>query len=122
MVARSKKDYNRPNFWGMIQNIFIGSMNKGQLLPAVLGLGFIIYILKIPSRSVVSVGEDFGKALRDTFILGWFLLFVSVAGWYWHTKRMRKKHTEEIKRISDEKTRLQQRLNKSKKLKTSNKR
>lgn len=51
MTARKstrKNNYNNPNFWGMIQNVLIASLNKGQLITGFLGLCFLIMIQKTP--------------------------------------------------------------------------
>lgn len=111
---RKKREYNRPNFWGMIQNVLIASLNKGQLLGGVVGLCVIIMVIKLPSEDTKELILEFLAKFGDYHYIGWILGVFSTIGWYFGTKRTRRIHTEEIRRISEEKKQLQIQLTKKK--------
>ena len=90
MAARKKQNkdysYNRPNFWGMVRDIVIASMNKGLFL--VTGLWILLFVLIVKLSP-----EDSRLILKEIFciftnwkILGWFLFLFSVIGWIYNTK------------------------------------
>lgn len=113
-----KQNYNKnhPNFWGMVQNVLIESIYKGQLPLAGLTVIFLLIFFKYPSEDLPELFE----ISKFNSILGWLIaLFISFTAVY-ITKRQRRIHSKEIKRISEEKKKLQQSLS-TKKLQSSNK-
>lgn len=104
----SRRTFNRPNLWGMIQNVLIASLNKGQFIVGIIGLCFIIMIVKLSAEDTSIFLKQIITAAGDLHYAGWFLGIFSTAGWFVGTKRLRKLHTSEITRISNEKKILQQ--------------
>ena len=102
------RSYHRPNGWGMIQNVLIASLNKGQFIIGIIGMIFIILVLKLSSSdSKLFLDEVINKA-HSWYYWGWILGLISTAGWFFSTKRLRSLHEKEMKRVSDEKSKLQQ--------------
>ena len=117
-VKKGNKDYNRPNFWGMIQNVLIASLNKGQFLMGFLGLIMIILVLKLTPEDTKKLLSKLLEIFQDWHYLGWTLGVFSTVGWYYGTKRIRVINAREINRIADEKKQLQQKAT-NKKLRSS---
>ncbi len=117
--SKKRNDYNKPNFWGMMQNVLIASMNKGQFVIGVIGLAFLIMILKLTPDDTKSLLDDIILKLGNIHYIGWTLGIFSTFGWFFGTKRLRRIHSKEIRRVSEEKKQLQQKAT-SKKLRSSN--
>lgn len=98
----------RPNGWGMIRDIIIASMNKGQFLVAGVWLLLLILFLKLSPNQAYAVVRKFGKLLVNGQIAGWVLLWIVVIAWLFHSKYQRRNFTREMKRIAQEKKDIQQ--------------
>ncbi|MEO8516556.1 MAG: hypothetical protein ABI426_07425 [Flavobacterium sp.] len=120
-MSSNKKvsDYNKPNFWGMIQNVLIAALNKGQFLLGFVGLILMIMVLKLTQEDTKSLLDDIIGMFKDWHYFGWALGIFSTSGWYLGTKRLRHINTKEINRISAEKKQLQLKAT-NKKLRSSN--
>lgn len=116
---KANPNYYRPNFWGMLRDIIIASLNKGQFL--VMGFWLIVFILilKLDSSEALNLLRAFKTLLVDLRILGWTLFGITIVGWYFISKSVRRSHYREMSRISDEKKSYQER-NLGQKLGTSN--
>lgn len=119
MATKKSNDYNRPNFWGMIQNILIASLNKGQFLIGFVGLIFLIMVLKLTQEDTKNLLDSIILTFKDWHYLGWIFGVFSTGGWYLGTKRLRHINAKEMNRISFEKKQLQQKVT-NKKLRSSN--
>lgn len=120
--TRKKKQIDRynPNFWGMSRDVLIAGMNKGQLIPVSITLILMILAIKLPSDKVYELFTEIIGYFVTFQLLGWVLFVATTLGWYKGTKHQRRIHTEEIKRISKEKTLVQEKSLK-RKLPSSNK-
>jgi hypothetical protein len=116
---RNSGEYHKPNIWGMLRDIGVSSLNKGQFPIAIAGAIIIILIIKMPSEDASKLIFDLLGLLLSTHIIGWILAFVLSIGWFLHVKSNRRIHTEEMRRVTDEKNRLQETLL-NKKLTSSN--
>lgn len=103
-------NYNKPNFWGMIQNVLIASLNKGQFLGAFVGLIFLIMIIKLTPEDTNKLLLEIFEMFGNKYYIGWALGAISSFGWYISTKRLRRIHQKEIDRISQEKKTLQEKV------------
>lgn len=117
MAPRSKKPTKayhnqgnpyRPNGWGMIKEIVIASMNKGQFLTAGFWLLLLILCLKLSQDQAYTILMSFGKLLVNGQIAGWVLFGIVVIAWFFHSKYQRRNFTREMKRIAQEKKDIQQ--------------
>ena len=55
------KHYNSPNFWGMMQNVLITSISKGQFLMGIMGIIMLIIVLKLTPEDTKSLIDDYLK-------------------------------------------------------------
>ncbi len=98
------------NIWVMLRDVLIASINKGQLPIAIVGLFILILAIKMPSEQAGKlISELLDLAIKGK-LLGYVLFVGAVFGWLIHTKRQRRTITKEIRRIGDEKTKLQEKL------------
>lgn len=95
-------------------------MNKGQLIGMTIALIFIIIIIKIPNEQIVPFVEKLIDISRIKSIFGWILSGIITFVSYVVVRWQRRIHTKEIKRISNEKKILQEKLTKQQ-LPSSNK-
>jgi len=119
MKQNKTNNYHRPNFYGMLRDIVIGSMNKGLFLPTALLLIILTLLLKLDSDQSYNILLKILEAFKRFQIVGWVLSFLFLYLWFNNTKRLRSIHNSEMYRVSAEKKDLQEKLL-GKKLQTSN--
>jgi len=92
------------------RDIVITSMNRGQL--PVLGMIGVALLLvwKLPEDKSAELVFSIFEALGRGELYAYVLLTVTIAGWYFHSKWMRKMFSEEAARIGREKSGLQSAL------------
>ena len=96
------------NFWGMMQNVLIASMSKGQFPPACGFLVFIIMIIKMPSSDVSKLVFDIWDSVKQGQFIGDILAVVFLIGWFIHARWQRRLIAKEMERIGIEKSKYQQ--------------
>jgi phosphotransferase system glucose/maltose/N-acetylglucosamine-specific IIC component len=116
---KQQNNFNRPNFWGFLQNVLLASLNKGQLPGMFVGLYMLILIIKLPTNEVSDIIREIITISKVNSILGWVLAVIVTLVSYYLIKRLRINHTNEIKRITNKKQELQEKLA-GKKLPSSN--
>lgn len=92
------------------RDIVVTSMNRGQL--PILGMIAVamVLVLKMDEVTASAFVVSIVEALKSGALLGYFLFVVSIAGWFFHAKWMRKMFSQETKRIGREKSGLQSAL------------
>lgn len=85
-------------------------MNKGQL--PILGVLAIIALViwRMPENEITPMLKSIGQRMVEFELLSYPLLLVSLTGWFLHARNMRKRFSEEYKRIGREKSDLQRQL------------
>lgn len=73
MSRQNKNNYSRPNIWGMIRDVMIASLNKGQFLLGIVGLIIIILVAKLPSKDVSTLFFGIIELFKSSHFLGWTL-------------------------------------------------
>lgn len=88
----------------------IASMNKGQL--PILGVLAIIALViwRMPETEITPMLKSIGEKMVKFELLSYPLLLVSLTGWFLHARSMRRRFSEEYKRIGREKSELQRQL------------
>lgn len=126
-MARNKQiknkktnNFNRPNFWGFLQIVLLAALNKGQLFGMGIVVIFIIFAIKLPNNEIVPLMKNFLFISNNKSIFGWIFAIIITIVSFFVIRWQRKIHTEEIKRISQEKRSLQEKLI-NKQLPSSNK-
>lgn len=85
-------------------------MNKGQFPIALVGLIFVIMILKMPSEDVSKLVFKLFDALIMRYIFGYVAAVVAIGGWFIHSKWQRRIITVEMKRIARERDKWQRQI------------
>ena len=86
----------------MLRDVLIASIEKGQFLVAIGSLIFIMVIIKMPGADVSKLVFELLVGARARFFLGWILWVVTMAGWYLHSRSLRRHWVEElVVRISE---------------------
>jgi len=112
MNAKQKKanNYYRPNFWGMIRDIFVTSMNKGQFPVMMFCIIIIILVIKLPSDEAYKLLHEVLMLLEKWHILGWILSLLLLLGWLFNARRQRRINSDEMDRVSNTKRDMQSKL------------
>lgn len=105
---QSSSHKNGTNFYGMIRDVLVTSLNKGQFPLALVFIIFIIIVFKLPSEDISYFLKKLFKKFEEGYILGWCLFMFCIIGWYTSNKYLRKIHFSEINRITQEKKYLQE--------------
>jgi hypothetical protein len=105
-----RKESGKIGLWTMIRDVLIASLNRGQFpFAAVCGI-FVVMLVKMPSEDVSKL--VFG--LFDDLKRGWYIGYVLSAGlaigWLKHSRWQRRIINDEMQRIGQEKTVLQEKL------------
>jgi len=119
-TQNEQNNHNKPNIWGMLRDVAIASLNKGQFPMAIVGGLFFTTLLKMDSAEVTRLVFETLNLFKSFHLVGWGLSGVSILGWYLNSKWLWGMHRDEIERISQEKKELQQHLT-GKNLSSSNK-
>jgi hypothetical protein len=107
---QSRSVIHRSNIWGMIENVLVQSINKGQLPVAGLILTIMLIIFKLPEERVYDLVVQLFSIASVYKLGGWILFGISIFGWVYSAKSMRRHHNLEIRRLSNERTKLQEKL------------
>jgi hypothetical protein len=101
---------NSFNWSRAFRDVVVVSINKGQL--PILGLYAIVIIVicRLPVHDIVTLAHDIVDKLAKGELAGYGLSVVVSLGWWMQAKKARTNHTNEINRICQEKTDLQNRL------------
>jgi hypothetical protein len=101
---------NQPHkvtIWEMFRDIFITAINKGQFPAVLLGLLFIILAIRMPVEDLKFFLITIIEYLKAGYLLGYGFSIISLTGWFFHAKRLRRKAYEELERVGIEKSDLQ---------------
>ncbi len=103
------------------RDIVVTSMNRGQF--PVLGMIALAMLLiwRLPEEKTGELVFSILAALRQGELWAYIFLVLVIAGWYLHSKWMRKMFSAEAKRIGREKSGLQSQLS-GERFKSSNRR
>jgi hypothetical protein len=93
----------------MLRDVLVASINRGQFPVAILGLIIIAVILKMPAGDVSKlVFRSLGLTEHGS-VLGYMFAAASAAGWYLHVRHLRRLISDEMRRISEERSEMQAR-------------
>jgi len=105
--------------WHAIRDIFVAAINKGQLLPMLLGSIILLVIFKMDSNQIGGICREVIDNLVNLKILGWILFVVVSVVWAIVGKIRRNSVRREMERIGAEKSKAQRRAQ-GKDIKSSN--
>lgn len=93
-----------------VRDIVVTSMNRGQLpILGMIGVALLL-IWKMPEANAAELVVSIVDGLKQGELVGYLMFVLSIAGWYFHAKWMRKLFSSETKRIGQEKSGLQSAL------------
>ena len=93
------------------RDVAIASMNKGQFPILVVGVIFVVALLRMPPGDVGKLMLKFLEALERHELFGYVASLVLAMSWFFHSRFQRKTITDEITRLADERDKLQAQLN-----------
>ncbi|MBI5770895.1 MAG: hypothetical protein HZA93_24165 [Verrucomicrobia bacterium] len=96
------------NFWGMVRDVCIHAMNRGQLIALALATILVLLVWKAPADQVIPIIQAILQRLRKGEGLGYILLIFCLLAWAVHARWQRSSIAGEMNRIGREKTRLQE--------------
>ncbi len=85
-------------------------MNKGQFPLALFGVTIIAIIYRMPPARVADVADRCLEFLVQGYLAGYAIAVVTIVLWFFHSKAQRRNISDELKRLSGERTKLQKRL------------
>ena len=109
-MPRTTTSSVKVTIWEMLRDIFVLGINKGQLLPLLVGLILVIATIRLPPGDLSILAHEVLNGLKQYSLIGYFIGGISTIGWYLHVKRMRRIQAHELTRIAAEKSELQKRL------------
>lgn len=98
------------NFYQFLSKVFLAIINKGQLPAVFLFILFLVIIFRLPKEQLLDTFPYITDVFSKACLWGWLIAGALVISFVFIFKYIRQVHTAEIKRISDEKTYLQQQL------------
>ena len=82
--------YNKTGFWGMMRDVLVASIYKGQL-PLACGFFIIlIFILKLGSDNLFELAKSIILDLKSGYMIGYFFCFIAIMRWIIHSTWQRK--------------------------------
>ena len=112
-MAEMRKSNKKPEgykvtVWEMLRDVLVASMNKGQFPLAIVGLIIITIIWRMPSESVGKLAFEVVEEMKNGYLIGYVVAFVAIIGWFFHAKAQRRWAATEIKRVTAERTKVQE--------------
>ncbi len=121
MAAKGRNSNNNNiGFWHMMRDVLVSSLNKGQFPVAILGVIILTWLIRLPETDLSKLTFETFDFFKTYYIGGYISTIGLALGWFYHSKRQRRLHTEEIARLSGERTEWQQKALETKKLPSSN--
>lgn len=94
-------------------------MNKGQFPIACFFLIIVFWMYRVPGDKLYQLFPDLLAALTRWYVWGWITCLGVTFASFFSIKYLRRVHTREIQRLSNEKTKLQEKLLGNKVMKSS---
>ncbi|MDB5278830.1 MAG: hypothetical protein JWR61_3785 [Ferruginibacter sp.] len=109
-AKKEKNNPYRPNVWGMIRDIMVHAINKGQLpvTGLILLLGLVVF--KMPAEDVSKLMYATIRQFKTLYYLGWTLDGVIIVTWVIVQRKLTRGYRRELDRINNENQELQKKL------------
>lgn len=109
-MSHNKQQEPQVTWAQAFRDIVIVSMEKGQLpVLAVFGILFAL-IWKLDSKDAYDLIVSIGNKLYEWCAYGYILFVLTLIGWFFTAKMLRRMHLEECDRVGREKSRLQEKF------------
>jgi len=106
-MAKRLTPPTKVNFFSMVRDIAVASINKGQFPVAIVGTCFIIMLFRMPAERLFDVLTEMLHLLGEYHILGWVLTVILTIGWFISSRRQRKHFHSEMDRLTEERNHWQ---------------
>jgi len=73
-----------------VRDVLVASINKGQFLVAIVGIIFLVIVVKMPEKDVSKLAFEIVEDLKTLHLLGYALFVVTLGFWYLHAQLMRR--------------------------------
>lgn len=98
---------NVDNAWGMIASVLNHATSKGVVLSVGFLVIMIIIVYRLPAETLGQLTLEIFSAIKSGKITGWVLFIILLIIFIATAKSMRRRHSNELKRIGNEKSELQ---------------
>lgn len=95
-------------FFQMLRDVLVASLNRGQFPVAIMGLIVVITICRMPPADLSRLMFRLLDAAEAHEYGGYVLSLMITIGWAIHGRRQRREIAAEIRRLSEQRNRLQQ--------------
>lgn len=105
------KSQGRPSQIGFIQairDVLLASINRGQLLLLLMGVGVLVAIVRMTPEDLGKLANRLLDVLEKHHLLGYIFSFLALIAWFIHAKYQRQFFREEMERLSQERNQLQE--------------
>lgn len=119
MTRNKRKEQHTVSMWEAVRDIVIKAISSGQAVILGTVAFFVIAVYRMPSEDVGSLMRDILVSCRNGSIFGYALWVATVCAWLLHASSQRRKFRGEIRRMAEERDRLQELLH-GKKMESSN--
>jgi len=106
------RDTSGYNINRMCSDVLTSATNKGRTTEAFIGLIFLVVVLRLPPNDLAFIVKRILDILENTGIFAYTLLILSHIFYIILIRFASKMQNEEIKRLSNERNRLQEMLDK----------
>jgi hypothetical protein len=105
----AKQSANHKVTWAeATRDVFVASINKGQFPLAVAGAIVLMILWRMPNESLGKLIFEVVDLFKTRYLIGYALAVIFLGGWFLHSKILRRVTAEELKRVTDERNKLQQ--------------
>ena len=113
-TSKNNKGYwsesRKINGWVALRDISTAAISKGQLPILIFGLVILLLVYKLDNNAASQVFNKILELLATAHLLGWLLSIIFLVAWLFHGRFQRKTFTDEISRLSEERNKLQAKL------------
>lgn len=95
-------------FFQMLRDVLVASLNRGQFPVAIMGLIVVIAICRMPPADLSRLIFRLVDAAEAHEYGGYVLSLIITVGWAIHARRQRREMAAEVRRLSEQRNRLQE--------------
>ena len=99
-----------PNTAGAIRDVFCHAISKGQLPILIVGAIILVSLWRLPAKDLTTFWTEVFRLVEKGYLIGYILFVGTIIAWHFHSKWQRRTMGNELHRVADERTALQQKL------------
>ena len=113
-APKEVKQEGRIGPWHMLRDVLVTAMHKGQLIPVLCAIMVVVFLLRLPPVDLAALGREIVHGLQSGSLIGWCLFVLISGAWTLFSRQSTRRHGEEMRRITREKSELQEKALKNK--------